>query len=96
LRPVRLFRGVPGPLVNWKPGEIDFYIVRENTEGEYSTIGGRMFSGTEREVVIQESVFSRSGIDRFREEIGIPAFELEAQLRSQRSWRTFGRPTLDA
>jgi tartrate dehydrogenase/decarboxylase/D-malate dehydrogenase len=51
-------------LVNRAPGEIDFYIVRENTEGEYSAIGGRMFSGTDREVVIQESVFTRSGIDR--------------------------------
>jgi tartrate dehydrogenase/decarboxylase/D-malate dehydrogenase len=64
LRPVRLFQGVPAPLANRKPGEIDFYIVRENTEGEYSTIGGRMFSGTPREIVIQESVFTRSGIDR--------------------------------
>ena len=64
LRPVRLFQGVPAPLVNRKPGEIDFYIVRENTEGEYSTIGGRMFAGTPREIVIQESVFTRSGIDR--------------------------------
>jgi tartrate dehydrogenase/decarboxylase/D-malate dehydrogenase len=64
LRPVRLFEGVPGPLVNRKPGEIDFYIVRENTEGEYSTIGGRMFADTPREIVIQESVFTRSGIDR--------------------------------
>jgi tartrate dehydrogenase/decarboxylase / D-malate dehydrogenase len=64
LRPVRLFKGVPAPLANRKPGEIDFYIVRENTEGEYSAIGGRMFSGTAREIVIQESVFTRSGIDR--------------------------------
>src|SRR6478672_9018104 len=64
LRPVRLFQGVPAPLANRKPGEIDFYIVRENTEGEYSTIGGRMFAGTPREIVIQESVFTRSGIDR--------------------------------
>ena len=64
LRPVRLFQGVPAPLANRKPGEIDFYIVRENTEGEYSSIGGRVFSGTSREIVIQESVFTRRGIDR--------------------------------
>src|SRR4029078_6506848 len=64
LRPVRLFQGVPAPLVNSKPGEIDFYILRENTEGEYSAIGGRMFAGTPREIVIHESVFTRSGIHR--------------------------------
>ncbi|MGC8054881.1 isocitrate/isopropylmalate family dehydrogenase, partial [Salmonella enterica] len=52
------------PLANRKPGDIDFYVVRENTEGEYSAIGGRMFEGTERETVIQESVFSRKGTDR--------------------------------
>jgi tartrate dehydrogenase/decarboxylase/D-malate dehydrogenase len=46
------------------PGEIDMYIVRENTEGEYSAVGGRMFPGTEREIVIQESIFSRHGVDR--------------------------------
>src|SRR5678810_277700 len=60
LRPVRLFLGVPAPLANRKPGEIDFCIVRENTEGEYSSIGGRVFSGTSREIVIQESVFTLS------------------------------------
>ena len=64
LRPVRLLPGVPSPLANRAPGDIDFYIVRENTEGEYSSIGGRMFSGTEREVVIQETVMSRVGVDR--------------------------------
>jgi tartrate dehydrogenase/decarboxylase / D-malate dehydrogenase len=52
LRPVRLMPGVPSPLANRKPGDIDFYVVRENTEGEYSSIGGRMFPGTSREVVI--------------------------------------------
>jgi tartrate dehydrogenase/decarboxylase / D-malate dehydrogenase len=46
------------------PGEIDMYIVRENTEGEYSSIGGRMYPGTEREIVMQESIFSRHGVDR--------------------------------
>ena len=64
LRPVRLLPGVPSPLANRIPGDIDFYIVRENTEGEYSSIGGRMFPDTEREVVIQETVMSRIGVDR--------------------------------
>ncbi|EWM49402.1 tartrate dehydrogenase domain protein [Bordetella holmesii 35009] len=45
--------GVPSPLANRQPGEIDFFLVRENTEGEYSNSGGRLFAGTEREVVIQ-------------------------------------------
>ena len=64
LRPVRLMPGVPSPLVNRKPGDIDFWVVRENTEGEYSSIGGRMFSGTEREMVMQETVMTRIGVDR--------------------------------
>ena len=64
LRPARLMPGVPSPLANRRPGGIDFYIVRENTEGEYSSVGGRMFEGTERELVLQESVFTRTGVDR--------------------------------
>ena len=64
LRPVKLMPGVPSPLANRKPGEIDFYIVRENTEGEYSNSGGILYGGTEREIVIQESVFSRVGANR--------------------------------
>jgi tartrate dehydrogenase/decarboxylase / D-malate dehydrogenase len=64
LRPCRLMPGVPSPLVGRQPGDIDFYVVRENTEGEYSSVGGRMYEGTEREVVFQESVFSRHGVDR--------------------------------
>ena len=64
LRPVRLFEGVPCPLVGRKPGDIDFFVVRENTEGEYTNLGGTMYAGTEREIVIQESVFSRHGTDR--------------------------------
>jgi tartrate dehydrogenase/decarboxylase / D-malate dehydrogenase len=64
LRPVRLMPGVPAPLANRKPGDIDFYVVRENTEGEYSSVGGRMFEGTDREFVLQESVFTRTGVDR--------------------------------
>lgn len=64
LRPVRLMPGIPCPLAGRRPGDIDFYVVRENTEGEYSSLGGRMFPGTDREVVIQESVFTRHGTDR--------------------------------
>ncbi|WP_029013420.1 tartrate dehydrogenase [Niveispirillum irakense] len=64
LRPVRLMPGVPSPLAGRTPGEIDFYVVRENTEGEYSSIGGRIFPGTEREVVMQETVMTRIGTDR--------------------------------
>ncbi|KQZ26052.1 tartrate dehydrogenase [Duganella sp. Root1480D1] len=64
LRPVRLMPGVPCPLADKKPGDIDFYVVRENTEGEYSSVGGRLFENTEREVVLQEAVFTRKGVDR--------------------------------
>jgi len=64
LRPVRLFDGVPCPLAGRKAGDIDFFVVRENTEGEYTNLGGVLFEGTEREVVIQESVFTRHGADR--------------------------------
>ena len=64
LRPVRLFRGVPSPLAHRKPGDIDFYVVRENSEGEYSSVGGRVFAGTERELAVQESIFTRKGTDR--------------------------------
>jgi tartrate dehydrogenase/decarboxylase/D-malate dehydrogenase len=75
LRPVRLMAGVPCPLAGRKPGDIDFLVVRENTEGEYSAIGGRMFPGTEREVVVQETVMTRTGVDRVLRF----AFELAAQ-----------------
>jgi tartrate dehydrogenase/decarboxylase/D-malate dehydrogenase len=64
LRPVRLMPGVPSPLTGRHPGDIDFWVVRENTEGEYSSIGGRIFPGTEREVVLQETVMTRVGVDR--------------------------------
>ncbi|KAA0697262.1 tartrate dehydrogenase [Neorhizobium sp. P12A] len=64
LRPVRLMPGVPSPLAGRAPGDIDFWVVRENTEGEYSSIGGRIFPGTEREVVVQETVMTRIGVDR--------------------------------
>jgi len=75
LRPVRLMPGVPSPLAGRKPGDIDFWVVRENTEGEYSSIGGRMFKDTEREVVVQETVMSRHGVDRVLKY----AFELAAK-----------------
>ena len=64
LRPVRLFEGVECPLAGKKPGDIDFLIVRENSEGEYSEIGGRLYAGTDREMALQESVFTRVGVDR--------------------------------
>ena len=64
LRPVRLFEGVPCPLAGRKPGEIDFLVVRENTEGEYTNLGGVMYAGTEREIVVQETVMSAFGADR--------------------------------
>ena len=64
LRPVRLMPGVRSPLADRKPGDIDFFVVRENTEGEYSSIGGIMFPGTVREVAVQETVMSRFGTER--------------------------------
>jgi tartrate dehydrogenase/decarboxylase/D-malate dehydrogenase len=64
LRPCRLMPGIATPLAHRKPGDIDFVVVRENTEGEYSSVGGRLFEGTEREIVFQESVFTRKGVDR--------------------------------
>ena len=64
LRPVRLMPGVRCPLADRKPGDIDFFVVRENTEGEYSAVGGIMFPGTEREVAVQETVMSKFGTDR--------------------------------
>jgi tartrate dehydrogenase/decarboxylase/D-malate dehydrogenase len=64
VRPARLMPGVRSPLAGLKPGDIDMMIVRENTEGEYSSIGGRMYEGTDREIVMQETVMSRFGVDR--------------------------------
>src|SRR6202049_1215738 len=64
LRPVRLFEGIDSPLKNWKPGQIDFTIVRENNEGEYSNIGGRLYEGTEDEMAVQQTVFTRRGVNR--------------------------------
>ena len=64
LRPCKLMPGIPSPLAGRKPGDIDFVVIRENTEGEYSSVGGRMYEGTDREIVFQQSVFSRKGVDR--------------------------------
>jgi tartrate dehydrogenase/decarboxylase/D-malate dehydrogenase len=64
LRPVRLMPGITSPLAGRTAGEIDFWVVRENTEGEYSAVGGRMNEGTEDEIVIQETIFTRRGVDR--------------------------------
>src|SRR3954465_10893849 len=64
LRPVRLMPGVKCPLADRKPGDIDFWVVRENSEGEYSSIGGRMYSGTDEEFATQQAIFSRRGTDR--------------------------------
>ena len=85
LRPARLMPGIIAPVVRRDgsartAGEIDMLIVRENTEGEYTNLGGTMFAGTEREIVIQESVFSRFGADRVLQY----AFELAARRPRQR------------
>jgi tartrate dehydrogenase/decarboxylase / D-malate dehydrogenase len=64
LRPVQLFAGIETPLKNWKPGDIDFCVVRENNEGEYSNIGGRLYEGTEDEIAVQQAVFTRRGVRR--------------------------------
>ena len=64
LRPVLSLPGIDSPLKGRGPGDIDFYVVRENTEGEYSNMGGRMFVGTDREIVVQETVMTRTGVDR--------------------------------
>jgi tartrate dehydrogenase/decarboxylase / D-malate dehydrogenase len=64
LRPVRLMPGVKCPLADRKPGDIDFFVVRENTEGEYSSVGGRLFEGTDRELAMQQATFTRHGTDR--------------------------------
>jgi tartrate dehydrogenase/decarboxylase/D-malate dehydrogenase len=80
VRPLKLFEGVKSPLAGRGAGDIDMVIVRENAEGEYSEMGGRIYAGTEREVVIQESVFSRFGVDR----IVRHAFELATKRAAER------------
>jgi tartrate dehydrogenase/decarboxylase/D-malate dehydrogenase len=64
LRPVRLMPGIASPLTGREPGDIDFWIVRENNEGEYSSVGGRFNEGTDEEIVIQDTIFTRRGVDR--------------------------------
>jgi len=64
LRPIRLFPGIESPLRGREVGDIDFYVVRENNEGEYSEIGGRLYAGTDQELAIQENIFTRKGVDR--------------------------------
>src|SRR5210317_931068 len=64
VRPVRLLPGIQSPLANRKPDDIDFVVVRENNEGEYSQIGGRVDEGTDLEMAVQETVFTRKGVDR--------------------------------
>ncbi len=64
VRPVRLLKGITSPLAGRGPDDIDFVVVRENNEGEYSEIGGRIYAGTDDETVIQEAVFTRRGVDR--------------------------------
>ena len=64
MRPVRMLKGMASPLKKRGPADIDFIVVRENNEGEYSEIGGRMYSGTDAEMVMQETIFTRRGVDR--------------------------------
>ncbi len=80
LRPARLFEGVTSPLAGKTPADIDFYVVRENVEGEYSEIGGRLYRGTDDELAVQQAVFTRKGCDR----IIRYAFEL-ARTRTAKS-----------
>lgn len=77
-RPIRLFRGIDGPLRH--PGtDIDFVVVRENNEGEYSEIGGRIYHGLEEEIAIQESIFTRRGVRSVMKY----AFELAASRKGE-------------
>lgn len=64
LRPVKLLQGVKTPLADRRPGDIDFLVVRENNEGEYSNMGGRLYQGTDQEIVVQNTVFTRYGVER--------------------------------
>ena len=91
LRPCKLLPGIVTPLKDFPPGEIDFCIVRENNEGEYSEAGGRMFRNTNAEVVIQESVFTRMGCDRvmrFAFELGAKRKNMSPQQPNPMDWST--------
>src|SRR5260370_38171964 len=98
LRPIRLLQGITSPLSNRKAGEIDFCIVRENNEGEYSEVGGRLHKNTDLEMAIQETVFTRQGCDR----VITSAFELAQARKSHVTSATksngivFTMPVLDA
>src|SRR5712692_9295132 len=78
LRPVRLLQGIESPLKNFPPGQIDFCVVRENNEGEYSEIGGRLYQNTEHELAVQQNIFTRRGVDRILRY----AFELARRRKS--------------
>ena len=79
LRPIKIFAGVPGPLRSALPGEVDFVVVRENVEGEYSEIGGRLNRGFPEEMAVQEAVFTRAGVTR----VADYAFQLAATRRGR-------------
>src|SRR3979411_1729897 len=78
LRPVRLLKGIESPLRNVEPGQIDFCVVRENNEGEYSDVGGRIFRDSEEEMAMQQTIFTRRGVDRILRY----AFELARKRKS--------------
>ena len=84
LRPARLLAGVPTPIANARPGDLDMVVIRENVEGEYSRIGGRLYAGTPHEIVVQESIFTRRGVERVMNY----AFELAAKRRGNLSSAT--------
>ncbi|CAH0198782.1 D-malate dehydrogenase [decarboxylating] [Arthrobacter sp. Bi83] len=97
LRPVKLLPGVPSPLTGSVPGDVDFYVVRENTEGEYSSIGGKIFEGTDRETVIQETVMTRTGVDRILKYTMTwsgPALMPSSFINSEMWARSSGMPSL--
>ncbi len=77
VRPVKLFEGIACPLANRTPEEIDFIVVRENVEGEYSEIGGRIYAGTPQEAANQIAMFTRHGTDRIMD----VAFQLAKSRR---------------
>src|ERR1700688_1334676 len=78
LRPVRLLKGIESPLKNIEPGQIDFCVVRENNEGEYSDVGGRIFRDSDEEMAMQQTIFTRRGVDRILRY----AFELARKRKS--------------
>ncbi|WP_215450217.1 tartrate dehydrogenase [Streptomyces sp. ATCC 21386] len=79
LRPIRVFEGVDSPLRSAAAGEVDLVVVRENVEGEYSEIGGRLNQGTAEELAVQEAVFTRAGVTR----VADYAFSLATRRRGR-------------